>query len=114
MKQPPMVSFEELSIRLRPTFEKYQVLRAIVFGSLARGEGTRHSDIDLVLIQRTARRFVDRYDGLLSEITQAIAGRDVDLLIYTPEEFAQIRQRRWGVRVVQEGQIIYESQREPT
>jgi predicted nucleotidyltransferase len=113
MKQQ-IVSPDELAVRLRPTFEKYRVLRAILFGSLARGEGTRHSDVDLVLLQQTTKPFLDRYEGVLAEITQAISGRDVDLLIYTPEEFTQMSHRRWGARMLQEGIIIYESEREPT
>jgi len=104
----------ELAIRLYPTFEKYRVLRAIVFGSLARGEGSRRSDVDLIIIQHTQKPFLDRYDGILSEITQAVSGRDVDLLIYTPEELAQLSQRRWIARVLQEGKTIYESECEPT
>jgi predicted nucleotidyltransferase len=104
----------DLATRLRSTFEKYRVQRAIVFGSLARGEGSRRSDVDLLIVQQTEKPFLARYDGILSEITLAVSGRDVDLLIYTPEELAQLRHRRWMARVLQEGKTIYESECEPT
>jgi predicted nucleotidyltransferase len=38
-----------LASRLQPIFEKHRILRAIVFGSLARGEASRHSDLDQML-----------------------------------------------------------------
>jgi predicted nucleotidyltransferase len=114
MSQYREVHLDNLATRLRSTFEKHRVLRAIVFGSLARGEGSRRSDIDLMIIQQTEKPFLARYDGILSEITQAVSGRDVDLLIYTPEELAQLSHRRWIARVLQEGKTIYESECEPT
>lgn len=70
----------EIGARLRPVLEKRRVLRAIVFGSFARGEVSRHSDLDLILIQETDKRFLDRYDDFLRAIAQAVPGRDVDLL----------------------------------
>lgn len=104
------LSFVALSNRCRPIFEKYRVVRAIVFGSMARGEASRHSDLDLLLIQPGEKPFLDRYEGILAEIIQAVPGRDVDLLIYTPQEVAHMAQRRWLARILQEGKIIYESQ----
>ncbi len=100
----------DLGLRLRPAFEKYGVLRAVVFGSLARREGSRHSDLDLLIIQHTTKRFLDRYDGLLQEIAQSVPGRDVDLLVYTPQELAHIRHRPFIATLLREGEIIYESQ----
>ncbi len=52
---------------------------------------SRHSDVDLILVQETDKRFLDRYDGILAEITTALGRHAVDLLIYTPEELAAIR-----------------------
>ena len=41
---------DELRIKLKPIFEKYGVECAFVFGSVARGEATRRSDIDLIVV----------------------------------------------------------------
>ncbi len=60
---------EQLATQLRPIFEKYHVLRALVFGSLARGEASRRSDIDLLVVQHTDKRFLERYDGLLRDLS---------------------------------------------
>jgi predicted nucleotidyltransferase len=101
-----------LASRLQPTFEKHRVLRAIVFGSFGREEETRRSDLDLILVQDTPKRFLDRYDDLLREVAQAVPGRDVDLLIYTPQELAQMADRSLIATALREGKVIYESEQE--
>jgi predicted nucleotidyltransferase len=103
----------QLASQLQSIFEKHRILRAIVFGSLARGEASRHSDLDLIVVQATDKRFLDRYDDLLREIAQAVPGRDVDLLIYTPQELGQMVDRPFIARALREGKVIYESEQEP-
>jgi predicted nucleotidyltransferase len=100
----------KLASQLQPVFEKHRILRAIVFGSLARGEASRHSDLDLIVVQETDKRFLDRYDDLLREIAQVVTGRDVDLLIYTPQELDQMTDRPFIARALREGKVIYESE----
>jgi len=104
------LKLNDLTLRLLSIFKKYRVLRAIVFGSLARGEESRHSDLDLLVIQETNERFLDRYDGLLSEIVRAVPGRDVDLLVYTPGELSQMAQQPLVATILREGRTIYESE----
>jgi len=104
---------QELSRCLHPVFKKYRVLRAILFGSLARGEASRRSDLDLIAVQDTDRRFLDRYEGFLREVVEAIPAREVDLLIYTPEELARMAQWPWIATILREGITIYESEQEP-
>lgn len=104
---------QRLAARLRPVFERHGILRAIVFGSLARGEATRHSDLDLIVVQETDARFLDRYDPLLREITAAAPERGIDLLIYTPCELAQMADRKFIATALREGKTIYESEQEP-
>jgi predicted nucleotidyltransferase len=99
--------------RLSPLFRRKGVLRAVVFGSLATGGSTRRSDLDLIVVLSTKKRFLDRYDDLLSEITLAIPGRDVDLLIYTPEELERMAERPFVQQALQQGVTIYESRQEP-
>jgi predicted nucleotidyltransferase len=110
MEQDPL---ETLASELQGIFEKHRVLRAIVFGSFGRGEASRRSDLDLIVIQDTQKRFLDRYDDLLREIVQVISGRDVDLLIYTPQELAQMSHRPLIATALREGKVIYESKQKP-
>jgi predicted nucleotidyltransferase len=79
------------------------------FGSYARGEPSRHSDVDLILVKQTKKRFLDRYDGLLRDLCAALPGLAIDALIYTPEEFEDLRRKRFLARAIQEGKLIYES-----
>jgi predicted nucleotidyltransferase len=99
-----------LKKKLQPLFKEKNVKKAILFGSLARDDASRHSDIDLILIQNTDLRFLDRYDGVLAAFSQALPEWDVDLLIYTPSELAEISSRRFIKQALKEGKILYESE----
>jgi uncharacterized protein len=92
----------------RPVFQKYGIRRAILFGSFAKGRHTHKSDIDLILIQETDKRYFDRFDGILSDLHQNLRGRDIEVFIYTPQEFDSISDRRFIRRALAEGQVIYE------
>jgi len=61
-----------------------RVSGAWVFGSVARGNEERTSDVDLVLVAATNRKFHERvtdYSDLFDLCPR------LDLLVYTPEEF---------------------------
>jgi hypothetical protein len=75
--------------------------------------GTLRSNLDLIVVLPTKKRFLDRYDDLLSELTLAVPGRDVDLLVYTPEELQRIAERPFIRQALQQGVTIYESRQEP-
>lgn len=98
-----------LKKKLRPLFEKHKIEKAILFGSYARNEATRHSDLDLILVQNTHLRFLERYDGLLSSFSQALPEWNLDILIYTPEELADMSGRRFIRQALEEGKLLYES-----
>jgi predicted nucleotidyltransferase len=95
---------------LSPVFERYGILKAIVFGSVARGEPLPHSDVDLILIQRTEKRFFDRYEGLDVEMAKAFPFAAIETLIYTPEEMVWMQKRRFIAPALREGKVIYESE----
>jgi uncharacterized protein len=101
---------QEVSDKLRPVFERYGILRAIVFGSIASGEPSRRSDLDLFVVQDTDKRFLDRYHGIFTDITDVIRDRDVDLLIFTPDEVLRTCDRPFIRRILNEGTVIYESE----
>jgi len=104
-----MDTVTDLRLRLSPIFRQYKVRKAILFGSIARGEETRHSDVDLILIQNTRKRFLKRYDGLLFALVQAAGKYAVDALIYTPRELEAIKERKFIRRALSEGITLYES-----
>jgi predicted nucleotidyltransferase len=103
------LTVQQIQQRLALVFHSHGIEKAILFGSYARGEPSRHSDIDLILVKQTKQRFLDRYEGLLQDLFLALPGIAVDALIYTPEEFETMRTKRFVARAVQEGRVIYES-----
>jgi len=104
-----MIEFDVLKERVVPICQNHKVEKAILFGSLARNEASRHSDIDIIIIQNTTLRFLDRYDGILAAFCRALPEYDVDLLIYTPEELVKISARPFIAQAMKEGKILYES-----
>jgi len=69
---------------------------AYLFGSRARGSSDAESDIDLLVVTASERPFVDRFEDFPELWLGAPAA--VDLLIYTPEEFAHQRRSNRFVR----------------
>lgn len=64
-----------------------RAIAAYTFGSYGTPEFGRDSDVDLIVVAQTERPFIERpldYGDLLDLIP------DMDLLVYTPEEFAQL------------------------
>jgi len=92
---------------LLPLFEEKGVIKAVVFGSFARKTESRKSDLDLMIIVETNRRFFERYESF-NEIFRLIRGPAIDMLIYTPDEFANISHRSFIQRILKEGSTIYE------
>lgn len=63
-----------------------RVEEAYIFGSHARTQSNAQSDLDLILIKQTPKKFHQRaeeFEDLYDSISP-----DLDILVYTPEEFA--------------------------
>ena len=103
------MEIDVLKKRLQPLFKEYKIEKAILFGSHARNEASRHSDIDLILIKNTDLRFFDRYEGILESFSRALPEYDVDMLIYTPKELEEISHRHFIRQALKEGKVLYES-----
>jgi predicted nucleotidyltransferase len=69
--------------------------RIILFGSLNRGQVSEWSDIDLVVVQDTELPFLKRIQHVLRLLHPKVG---LDLLVYTPEEYATLVQERKFVR----------------
>lgn len=61
----------------------------------------------MILIMDTTARFFKRYD-CLEEIYDHLKGMQVDILVYTPIEFKQMRDRPFIKQALKEGKVIYE------
>jgi predicted nucleotidyltransferase len=74
---------------LAPLLREHGAKAAYLFGSHARGDADAHSDIDVIVVAPSRHPLVERFKDYLPAI--ASAGVGVDLLVYTPEEFDQLR-----------------------
>jgi len=85
----------------------YVPQRVILFGSLAEGRLHPDSDLDLVVGMPSSRPFLERIGELLERFRPRVG---VDLLVYTPEEFEEIRNRPFfREEVLAKGVVLYES-----
>jgi predicted nucleotidyltransferase len=80
-------------------------VKIILFGSLARGELSLFSDIDLLALfaeQRPAHELTRR-------VYQQIQTHEaVDILAYSVESFQHLRDRPFFRKILQEGKVLYE------
>jgi uncharacterized protein len=102
-----MMSINEIREKLSVLKENHDIHKVILFGSYARGDATRKSDMDMVVIMDTDKRFFDRYDILNRFYTLFKTG--LDLLPYTEEEFSRISHRSFIKSIIKEGIVVYES-----
>jgi predicted nucleotidyltransferase len=81
------------------------VRRVVVFGSMARGDPSAKSDLDLLIVQATEQRFLDRLDQMYRLLVPQVA---CDILVYTPEEFERLQKESpFVARVVREGRVLH-------
>jgi predicted nucleotidyltransferase len=73
-----IISIEKIKEKIMPILSKYPVNKAILFGSYAKGEATKNSDMDLYIDTNGKLRGLD-FVGLL-EILVDTLGVDIDLI----------------------------------
>ncbi len=100
-------SLERMVKLIRPVFQKRPVRKVILFGSWARGFQDKRSDLDLIVVEDTEKRFFRRYDDF-DEIFDLLPDMEIDMLIYTPEEFDSMSDRAFVRDAVNNGKLIYE------
>jgi predicted nucleotidyltransferase len=85
-----------------------EVERVILFGSYAAGRRDLFTDLDLLVVMSSEQDFVHRTAELYRQMA---AGVDLDLLVYTPEEFERLRQSGFVRQAVETGKVLYEKGR---
>lgn len=81
--------------------------KIILFGSYPAGQVGEWSDLDMVIIRETEAPFLERVRSVLALLEPKVG---LDVLVYTPKEFAVLSQERPFVRdeVIAKGEVIYE------
>lgn len=88
------------------TFLPFAPEKIILFGSWAVGQADEDSDIDVIIVYRTDKRFMDRLRELYMAWDYPKA---VDILAYTPEEFGMMMEESAFLQdAVAGGKILYE------
>ena len=85
-----------------------EVERVILFGSYAAGRRDLFTDLDLLVVMASDQNFVRRTAELYRRISADV---DVDLLVYTPEEFERLRERGFVRQALTSGKVLYEKER---
>lgn len=81
------------------------VQRVLLFGSYATGRRDLFTDLDLLVIMDSPLDFVSRCADLARQLKASVA---VDILAYTPQEFEQIRDRRFFRHALKTSKVLYE------
>ncbi len=92
---------EEVKTRVLPVLLKYQVQKAAIFGSSARGEMRRGSDVDIIIETgelSSGLTFVE----IKRKLEQRL-GRKVDLISYRSLDYSNLKDA-----ILSEAQVIYE------
>jgi len=93
--------------RVVEELKKAGVKRIILFGSLAKDDIGIASDIDLLVVQETKKRFIERLTELYDIINPKYA---LDLLVYTQSEFDEMKEKNSFVKqILREGKLLYEA-----
>ena len=96
---------EELDRLVGELRRRSDVERVMVFGSFARGESRYHSDLDMVVVQRTGLPFRERLESLYRALHPRVT---TDLLVYTPLEWDTLcAERAFAQRLEREGKTLY-------
>jgi len=93
-------------LRLKKALDPEKI---ILFGSFARGEATKWSDIDLLVIARFFKTTSDKRFDILYDLHEGLV-KEHDIHAYgiTPHEFDTIKQWSILTDVKKEGIIIYQ------
>jgi predicted nucleotidyltransferase len=100
MRAPPEIL--EIVSRLLSALESagFRVAEAYLFGSYARGDWLKSSDVDLVVVSPdfAGIRWLDRLDLVARLQVRLGLEKWVEVLPYTPEEFEEARRRSAALR----------------
>ena len=92
---------EQIISAIVPILQEHGVTKAALFGSLARGDATDRSDVDLLVNFEEGRTLLDLI-GLRQEAA-SLLGRDVDVVTYDSIH------PRFRANVLREQEVIYEA-----
>src|SRR5947209_12349761 len=93
----------------RSIVEHFHPERIILFGSQARGDPRRDSDLDVCVIMKTTERPVKRSITVASIFK--LPSWPMDIVVYTPEEYEERRRIKgtFAHTIAAEGKVLYDA-----
>jgi len=82
-----------------------EVELVVLFGSYAKGKRDLFTDLDFLLVMQSEKDFVARTAELYQQLPVKV---DVDLFVYTPEEFERMKKRGFVKEALRTGKVLYE------
>lgn len=90
---------------VRQLSSRRDVQKVILFGSFSCGKRDLFTDLDLLVVLESKLDFISRTAELYRSLN---AGVDLDLLVYTPEEYKRISKKGFVKHAIRKGEILYE------
>lgn len=81
------------------------VERVILFGSYADGKRDLLTDLDVIVIMESRLDYVSRTAEMYGQLHPGV---DIDLLVYTPQEFERMRKRGFLRHALEHCKVLYE------
>jgi predicted nucleotidyltransferase len=99
---------QELHRMTEILIREYAPEKLILFGSVAQGEIYEWSDLDLVVVKKTDKSWLERTEEVLRLVRPKVG---LDVLVYTPEEMESLVDERRVFaldEIIYKGAVIYE------
>jgi len=100
-----------------PAFDEmiriYKPQKVILFGSRVWGAPGPDSDIDLLIIKKTSKNFVERYGQVRKIFRRYMPIMPMDIIVLTPEELKENSERGNDFirKVMEEGEVLFDGKR---
>lgn len=105
----PEATRAELDKIVKQVVTAYQPEKIILFGSYAYGNSSADSDLDLLIIKKTAERFIDRWTNVRKIVSDPERSIPFEPLILTPRELEErlARGDQFIEEIMTKGVVLY-------
>ncbi|MEK7166968.1 MAG: nucleotidyltransferase domain-containing protein [Patescibacteria group bacterium] len=113
MKQNNLKINQEARKIAKVVAEKYKPEKIILYGSVARGDIRKNSDIDLCIIKKTKLPFRKRIWKVYNLIRNVDYDYGLEPIIFTPNEFTNKKKCNdfFVKNILKDGKILYETKK---
>lgn len=97
----------QISYLTKQIKKRYKPQKIILYGSVAKNKAKRNSDIDIFIVKRTSKRFIDRINDVFNIVDCQIP---IEPIVYTPSEVKKrLKIGDFFIKdIFKEGKVLYE------